>query len=684
MFLNSIYNQLKMGSNDVVIQLASFNSSNKVDNAEWSNHTKESVSINQGDTVVVSKAYLDTRLSNSGDIIIVEDLEVSLELYFYWINDGNNGDYNLQTTDPYPQPVYRAGGTQAKYCVMSTPYAHPFLKYNDGDGNLDPASQWTRQANLYADGRPYLVVYVDDNGNETPYTQWWNYTIKAGSYTPDGLASILTTAMANVRKDDIRTLKQGKPSQWLQEDTTDQIWDEPFLLNTTQWVNNETYVENDQGTRYTNIVTNYIPIIPNDGRPQPSITPYSPSDPNAPAPWIPPQMLACKSIISDYPIQNPNINLPSTIDDPQNFYLFPLKKLYAGTYDYGGGQSSSGGETHWVAKYNFPILGATEISLVYNDTSSVFEWQYLHTPILQSTTTSGSGNDYSEVVGLVKTDTLYQTPNSDNDEVLNGNITMCKLDRKSGVMFRTMNPPSFWFDLLGFDPSIVVKDAEVMGIITTPTKFPYKRFLDITTGGFLGIADNFDQSVLPINEPFNPLIVNPPKLLLFNAITDIWEQIEDFLNNGQLVVEPEGMINILGNALYNGDNLHYDSSWFQSISTVPLQAIRAPLNQGGDNSGHQLVEITGYQSNFLNEDDRYEIKAIVSSYYVSPNSFTTSPFQDTYIYTHVGAPISINTYNIRIIDPLTMQKVKTLGTNSTIYLQITKAYSDEEQKQVEV
>ena len=124
-----------MGSNDVVIQLASFNSSNKVDNAEWSNHTKESVSINQGDTVVVSKAYLDTRLSNSGDIIIVEDLEVSLELYFYWINDGNNGDYNLQTTDPYPQPVYRAGGTQAKYCVMSTPYAHPFLKYNDGDGN---------------------------------------------------------------------------------------------------------------------------------------------------------------------------------------------------------------------------------------------------------------------------------------------------------------------------------------------------------------------------------------------------------------------------------------------------------------------------------------------------------------------------------------------------------------------
>ena len=675
-----------MGSNDVVIQLASFNSSNRVDNAEWSNHTKEGISINQGDTVVVSKAYLDTRLSNTGDIIIAEDLEVSLELYFYWINDGNNGDYDLQTNEPYPQPNYSLAtpAPQANYCVMSSPFGHPLLKYNDGIGSQDPASQWTRQDKLYADGRPYLVVYTDNNGNETPYTQWWKYTIKAGSYTPDGLASILTTAMANVRKDDIRTLQQGKPSQWLQEDTTDQIWDEPFILNTTQWVNCEEKVENRQsGSGYLEIgyiVNNYIPIIPNDGRAQPPITPYRATDPNKQI-WVPPQSLACKYIISDYPIQNPSVNLPTNITDPQNFYLFPLKKLYAGSYDLNGGYTSQDGETHWVAKYNFPILGATEISIVYNDTSSVFEWQYLHTPILQSTATSSSG-DYQEVVGLVKTDSL-NVSNDSGEDILNGNITMCKLDRKSGVMFRTMNPPRFWFDLLGFAPSIVVKDSEVIGQITTTTKFPYKRFLDITTGGFLGIADNFDQSVLPIKEAFNPIIVNPPNLLLFSPITDLWDLIEDFF--GLDPAAAEGMVNILGNALYDGKtNLHYDSSWFQSITTVPLQAVRAPLNQGGDNSGHQLVEITGYQSNFLNETDRYQIKAIVSSYYVSPNSFTTSPFQDTYIYTHIGAPININTYTVRILDPLTMQKVKTLGTNSTVYLQITKTYSEDEQRQVEV
>ena len=672
-----------MGSNDVVIQLASFNSSNRVDNAEWSNHTKESVSINQGDTVVVSKAYLDTRLSNTGDIIIAEDLEVSLELYFYWVNDGNNGDYGLQDFEPFPQPVYyNVASIQPRYCVMSTPYTHPFLKYNDGTGSLDPTSQWTRQAFLYADGRPYLVVYTDHNGNETPYTQWWRYTIKAGSYTPDGLASILTTSMANVRKDDVRTLKQGRPSQWLQKDTTDQIWDEPFLLNTTQWAHCELKVENHQGEKDGLIINNYVSIIPNDGRPTPNLNPgYDPYSPN-PNIWIPPQSLACKSIISDYPIQNPSLNLPTNITDPKNFYLYPLKKLYTGAYNFFGGEDNDGGETHWVSKYNFPILGATEISLVYNDASSVFEWQYLHTPILQATTTTGASGDYQEVVGLVKTDNLFQYPDSDGGYILNGNISMCKLDRKSGVMFRSMNPPSFWFDLLGFDPSIVVQDSEVMGEITTTTKFPYKRFLDITTGGFLGIADNFDQSVVPVNEPFNPSILNAPKLLLFNAITDIWELIEDFL--GQDPAEAEGMVNILGDALYNGVNLHYDSRWFQSISTVPLQAIRAPLNQGSDNAGHQLVEITGYQSNFLNEQDRYEIKAIISSYYVSPNSFTTSPFQDTYIYTHIGAPININTYTVRILDPLTMQKVKTLGTNSTIYLQITKSYSDEEQKQLEV
>ena len=637
--------------------------------------------------MVVSKAYLDTRLSNTGDIIIPNDLEVSLELYFYWINDGNNGDHNLISyVGGVPVGNYvEQPNDQAKYCVMSTPHGHPYLKYGDGDsgGHPDPTGQYTAQANLYADGRPYLVVMVDVNGNETPYTQWWKYTIKAGNYTPDGLATILTTAMANVRKDDIRTLKQGKPSQWLQEETTDQIWDEPFILNTTQWVNNETYYVNSPsggggGIVYEYIFNNYIPIIPNDGRSQPYVPSYSPSQPNQPNPWVPSQMLACKSIISDYPIQNPTLNLPSNITDPLNFYLFPLKKLYAGSYDVGGGSSQLDGETHWVAKYNFPTLGATEISLVYNDANSVFEWQYLHTPILQSTATTTSA-DYQEVVGLVKTDTI-----TGNDVApLAGNITMCKLDRKSGVMFRTMNPPSFWFDLLGFDPSIVVQDSELLGTITSATKFPYERFLDITTGGFLGIADNFDESVLPINEPFNPLIVNPPKLLLFNCITDIWELIEDFF--GQSPTQAEGMINILGNALYDGKtNLHYDSTWFQSIATVPLSAIRAPLNAVGDESGHQLVEITGYQSNFLNENNKYEIKAIVSSYYVSPNSFTTSPFQDTYIYTHIGSPLCINTYTVRILDPLTMQKMQTLGKNSTVYLQITKAYSDQEQQQLEV
>ena len=672
-----------MGSNDVVIQLASCNSSNRVDNAEWSNHSKESITINQGDTVVVSKVYLDTRLNNTGDIIIAEDIDVSLEMHFYWINDGNIGDSDLISPAPLYQPVYATQTPVPKYCVLSTPQKFPYPKYADSLAIIQPdtLADHTRQTNLYADGRPYLVVYVDVNGVETPYTQTWKYTVKAGSYTNDGLASVLTTAMANVKKDDIRTLKQGRPSQWLQEETTDKIWDEPFLLNTTQWASNQMnfYKDPDPSQEYYEIFsTNYIAIIPNDGRPvDPNMTPYNPLSTGVS--WTPPQLLACKSIISDYPIQNPALNLPTTIDDPLNFYLFPLKKLYAGEVNYGGDV-----EQDYISKVNFPIMGATEISLVYNDSSSVFEFEYLHSPILQSTATTGNGNDYQEVVGIIKSDTLTNAGGDPRITALGGNITMCKLDRHSGVMFRNMSPPSFWFDLLGFDPSIVVKDEEVLGLITptNTTKFPYKRFLDITTGGFLGVADNFDQSVVPINMPYPPSIVNPPKLLLHSAITDLWELIEDFFGNYILVAT--SMTNILNNALYDGKtNVHYDSSWFQSQTTIPLQAKRAPLNTV-DNSGHQLVEVQGYQSNFLNENDRYQVKAIVSSYYVSPNSFTTSPFQDSYVYTHVGSPMSINTYTIRVLDPLTMSKVKTLGQNSTVYLQITKAFSDVEQQQVEV
>ena len=48
-------------TNNIVVQLARFNDSNAISNSEWSNYQKETITINQGDSIAVSKAFIDTR-----------------------------------------------------------------------------------------------------------------------------------------------------------------------------------------------------------------------------------------------------------------------------------------------------------------------------------------------------------------------------------------------------------------------------------------------------------------------------------------------------------------------------------------------------------------------------------------------------------------------------------------------
>ena len=81
---------MSLGS-QIVVQLAKFNDKNAPSNSSWRNHTKESVTINQGDSIMVSKAFIDTRNLSSNNITILEDLPVELEMYFYIINNGNPG-----------------------------------------------------------------------------------------------------------------------------------------------------------------------------------------------------------------------------------------------------------------------------------------------------------------------------------------------------------------------------------------------------------------------------------------------------------------------------------------------------------------------------------------------------------------------------------------------------------------
>jgi hypothetical protein len=126
-------------------------------------------------------------------------------------------------------------------------------------------------------------------------------------------------------------------------------------------------------------------------------------------------------------------------------------------------------------------------------------------------------------------------------------------------------------------------------------------------------------------------------------------------------------------------NTQLQTTFFQVENTNVLNAATIPTVR--ESTGHYLVEITGYNSNYIDNESKYEIKAIVSAYWVSAGSFVSVPFPDSYNFFGTGAPITLSGLKVRILDPFTM-KEPVIGPNSSIYLQINKMLSEQAVAQI--
>jgi hypothetical protein len=121
-------------------------------------------------------------------------------------------------------------------------------------------------------------------------------------------------------------------------------------------------------------------------------------------------------------------------------------------------------------------------------------------------------------------------------------------------------------------------------------------------------------------------------------------------------------------------NTQLQNTYFQVNNTNQLNA--AGISTQRDSTGHYLIEITGYASNYLDDKSKYEVKSIVSTYYIgSAGSFVSQPFPDSYNFFHTGAPITLNNLKVRILDPYTMNEA-IIGPNSSVYLQVNKMLTE--------
>ena len=400
---------------------------------------------------------------------------------------------------------------------------------------------------------------------------------------------------------------------------------------------------------------------------------------------------------------------------------------------------TNNGETNLGNSGVFPVVfGATQTSLLYNnENNGLFSFNYLHSPIYAAL--SSASTDLAEVTAHMYTTQKVST------NMTGTNYFTTLIDKKSGILLNKMEPASFWEQLGFDIPALTVDfDKEPREGYEQGFQITFNEFQAKTTGGFCGSSNIFnplfktansaDQPCVPDTEliyltatppsennsypvikAYNttPLVIDAEYLIIAHGGVYTNEQgqtaeLFDWSSIGgpNTGNNPNGTIFTATSTGFdpahppNGAYAWWDppnpplvkqqatilitttqmqNTYFQVENTNVLNAGTIPTVR--DSTGHYLVEITGYNSNYIDGDSKYEIKALVSAYWVSPGSFVSVPFADSYNFFGTGSPITLSGLKVRILDPFTMQTA-VIGPNSSIYLQVNKMLTEQAVAQI--
>lgn len=178
----------------------------KADNSSNFQYTlSKEITISEGDIISLQSAYLDTRENSSGNIILDEDVEISMSFYFYIIdNNIRHGQVNPITG-----------------------------QIIDGNGNELPNNEPEKSLFGNFTNTPYILkIYGKKNGvlGYHPVIGTFKYTIKRGSYPPSILAEELSKRF---QSGDINSLllKDSHLLTFPEQYTDGRKYISPFLCN---------------------------------------------------------------------------------------------------------------------------------------------------------------------------------------------------------------------------------------------------------------------------------------------------------------------------------------------------------------------------------------------------------------------------------------------------------------------
>ena len=322
-----------------------------------------------------------------------------------------------------------------------------------------------------------------------------------------------------------------------------------------------------------------------------------------------------------------------------------------------------------VYQYSAGSWGTNEFSLLYDSTKDQFSFNFLHTPIIANSggvpspcvvrSRTTANNPYS-AGDILFTENPFNNPSTAPSQL--GEKRSDVNERHSGIILTQLKSTTgsvngteinFW-EKLGFNlNSVVLPEEKYIAKDGTFTPILYADFMTYTTSELYSISQN-------VNVLNSISTRNNEQMVIRDTFTQ-------WLNQQVVPVVPPAVAppTPVG---FGADVLYASNSATSLVASNPSTSILDELG------GNIMLEIVGYGTGSeLQDKDAFAVKSIVSLYFLTGNTFLSSP-ADTYTYYHQSTiPQIISKLRVRILNPITKKKLTSiLGENNSIYLTITQ------------
>jgi len=568
---------------DTILELRQADAVKNTANGDYVCNLAKEIIVNEGDTVLLKQAFIDSRASQQDVINITEDLNLTLVNGIYlndWVNTGFKQNYfkNTDVNQGLPTGV-PFNGKDYIVCSSTDTGNNPnliaiqnWLYMTINDGNINGPTAITYQ-------------YIDSYGVTRQLVTSIPKSTKPNLEVVDRFYIICEThSFQKISPSDADLLKYSNLQSHgiINQSGVNNLLYAPVQFKTTITIPNGNYNANDLALYISEQLSTYN----ND----PINSPYQ-SD------------LIKSNFLT-------NIN---TVGDDVLFIMGDLSQCFNMDPN--------------PDRPNF-FLGASEIALSFNQTSSRFQWDYMHMPIYSD------GGDicvrYLPAPGTTATNPLTMAV-SKNSGIFWISLTAATVANNT--------PVDFWEGILGFDLTKLIPNSTsiVSDVFAKPINYLFQTIPVInsihTTTGYVGL----DSAVRKTAN-----VTAPPAIPPFTVST-------------VLIVPETDVNNGLQSTISNTTSIYATNS----ISFLT------------DKFSHYILDLKMNLYNKVIGNNIYgSISGIISRYY-GYGSYTYGTSDGSITYVHKGAPVIIKSIGVRILDS-DKQLDQTVGPDNSIYMQIIR------------